>query len=297
MRAVIKYIFASILFLNSDLQTICLQQQNSYDKWDIDYNLNSEERAQLKARRKDLKVRLDELGPPKTDFKLLGNLLSVCNFSSDFDSVVYLSGNKLYMNSPPNVSLSRRTMLNVLFQNIQDAFNLVYMSKINALLEPIKKDVLIAYINEALNAAISDGYKNKLNFLNSNILGNNDLKALEDFKSWHNGEYENLCGSYNTKLKDYYEKQTIKFSSLIRDWKNNSATHTEIMFLNDIGDEKIQKDDFTIFTTKPMCSTCEPAIVENFKDKHVKVICEKAPSADEKKRNNKQSTIIKIHIP
>lgn len=43
------------------------------------------------------------------------------------------------------------------------------------------------------------------------------------------------------------------------------------------------KDDFLIFTTKQMCCTCKLAMVNNFKGKHVKVICKKNPSLAEKK--------------
>jgi hypothetical protein len=94
-----------------------------YGRW---VEVGGGEITNFRARRIALQVVLNQLQPPHTAVVLPGNLSSV-DANPTHGQVVYLSENEPYKNRPPNVTLSRRTMLNLLFDQPSDVVDLVYM--------------------------------------------------------------------------------------------------------------------------------------------------------------------------
>lgn len=168
---------------------------------------------------------------------------------------------------PPDATLARRTMLNLLLTNAQAA-DLAYGHRIRVLPEGAALNVMIG---EALEAGISDEFRTILEDFTDRA-GNFDV--LIDKVGVH---YLALLHLYNQELTTYQARQTQRWHG-IDSWGATSSTHTEIMFLDDIlrlrGFGASQNlDGFAadqgapiaiprcIFSTKKMCETCERAIV------------------------------------
>ncbi|MDR0942479.1 MAG: hypothetical protein LBM19_02600 [Holosporales bacterium] len=270
---------------------------------------------------------------------------------------VYYSGNAPYKNEPPSFTLARRTMLDMLaigdgFTRM-DAVELTYEGKLVDILDTftngIDEDVLtmaVALLKEALeainntdtNAVYRAGLLEIAGQLCNSVYTDIDVAVaglgaalpardpaglstlvsnLSPLIAGARTRVGTLKSTYEGKLTAYKSRQDGRYNWITGWNKDRSATHAEIMFLDDVfrlhheyagsGVERVMKRiqnggiaiPNLMFLTKPMCQNCEPAIVKAWEGvpgtPALTVVSEKEPSAQDLARD--VANVVKIYVP
>lgn len=223
---------------------------------------------EIKKENKNLFDNVNRNKLPEASSGAEGNLMSLKDKGR---IVTYLSGDKPFLNKTIQESLKNRTLLQKLLGE-REAERLIIGNKI---IYNIKRNNFLAA------KAIINAYANKFEPKEKKqLLKLKDVYITTDnmnyisFKEYYN----NLEKTYNNKLDEYQKKYKSKYD----DVELNHASHTEIMYIDDVNNGHVETAS-TIVSLKPMCANCEKAMLNLYKkkDKELAFISVKLPSADQ----------------